>query len=85
PFSVDANLLHTSSEGKALENPAEEAPEYVYARTVSPEEAPDQPEYIEITFEKGDPVAIDGQAMSPATILTRLNEYGRKHGIGRLD
>ena len=85
PFSVDANLLHTSSEGKALEDPAVEAPEYVHQRTVSPEDAPDQPEYIEITFERGDAVAINGQALSPATILTDLNEYGRKHGIGRLD
>jgi len=85
PFSVDANLLHTSSEGKVLENPAEEAPDYVYQRTVNPEAAPDQPEYIEIGFEKGDPVSIDGEAMSPATILTRLNDYGRRHGIGRLD
>lgn len=85
PFSVDANLLHTSSEGKVLENPADEAPEYVYQRTVHPEDAPDQPEFIEIGFEKGDAVAINGKAMSPATILTELNEYGRKHGIGRLD
>jgi len=85
PFSVDANLLHTSSEGKALENPAEEAPDYVYQRTANPEDAPDQPEYIEVAFEKGDAVAINGEAMSPATLLTALNEYGRKHGIGRLD
>ncbi|KIC36308.1 argininosuccinate synthase [Leisingera sp. ANG-M7] len=85
PFSVDANLLHTSSEGKVLEDPAQEAPDYVYQRTVHPEDAPDTPEFIEITFEKGDPVAINGEAMSPATILTALNEYGRKHGIGRLD
>lgn len=85
PFSVDANLLHTSSEGKALENPAEEAPDYVYQRTVNPEDAPDQPEYIEVTFEKGDAVAINGEAMSPATLLTALNDYGCKHGIGRLD
>ncbi|MFV0385328.1 argininosuccinate synthase [Paracoccus sp. (in: a-proteobacteria)] len=85
PFSVDANLLHTSSEGKALEDPAVEAPDYVYQRTVHPEDAPDQPEYIEVTFERGDAVAINGQALSPATILTDLNEYGRKHGIGRLD
>ncbi|MDC0659287.1 argininosuccinate synthase [Leisingera sp. SS27] len=85
PFSVDANLLHTSSEGKVLEDPAEMAPDYVYQRTVHPEDAPDTPEFIEITFEKGDPVAINGEAMSPATILTTLNEYGRKHGIGRLD
>ncbi len=85
PFSVDANLLHTSSEGKVLENPAEMAPDYVYQRTVSPEDAPNEPEFIEITFEKGDAVAINGEAMSPATVLTQLNEYGRKHGIGRLD
>ncbi|WP_308910888.1 argininosuccinate synthase [Pseudokordiimonas caeni] len=85
PFSVDANLLHTSSEGKALENPWEEAEEFVYSRTVSPEAAPDTPEYVEIEFEKGDPVAIDGVKMSPATLLTKLNELGGKHGIGRLD
>ncbi|MBK0398074.1 argininosuccinate synthase [Limibaculum sp. M0105] len=85
PFSVDANLLHTSSEGKVLEDPAQEAPDYVYQRTVNPEDAPDQPEYIEIGFEKGDPVSINGAAMSPAEILAALNEYGRKHGIGRLD
>ncbi|PJI85851.1 argininosuccinate synthase [Yoonia maricola] len=85
PFSVDANLLHTSSEGKVLEDPAEEAPDYVYQRTVSPEEAPDTPEMVEITFERGDAVAINGEAMSPATILTKLNELGGKHGIGRLD
>ncbi|MGD1869641.1 MAG: argininosuccinate synthase [Neomegalonema sp.] len=85
PFSVDANLLHTSSEGKVLEDPAEAAPDYVYQRTVSPEDAPDQPEFIEIDFKKGAPVAINGEAMSPATILETLNEYGRKHGVGRLD
>lgn len=85
PFSVDANLLHTSSEGKVLEDPAQEAPEYVYQRTVAPEDAPDAPEMVEITFEKGDAVAINGQAMSPATILTKLNELGGKHGVGRLD
>jgi len=85
PFSVDANLLHTSSEGRVLENPADEAPDYVYQRTVSPEQAPDQAEMVEITFEKGDAVAINGEAMSPATILTKLNELGGKHGIGRLD
>ncbi len=85
PFSVDANLLHTSSEGKVLEDPAVEAPDYVYQRTVHPEDAPNAPEYIEIGFEKGDPVSINGEAMSPATLLTMLNEYGRKHGIGRLD
>ncbi len=85
PFSVDANLLHTSSEGKVLENPAKEAPDYVYQRTVNPEDAPDTPEFIEIGFEKGDAVSIDDEVMSPATVLTRLNELGGKHGIGRLD
>ncbi len=85
PFSVDANLLHTSSEGRVLEDPAEEAPEYVHLRTVNPEDAPDMPEVIEVSFDKGDAVAINGEAMSPATILTALNEYGRKHGVGRLD
>ena len=85
PFSVDANLLHTSSEGKVLEDPAEQAPDYVYQRTVAPEDAPDVPEFIEVGFEKGDAVSINGVAMSPATILTQLNDYGRKHGIGRLD
>ena len=86
PFSVDANLLHTSSEGRVLEDPAVEAPEYVYQRTDDPVlSAPNEPQYVEITFEKGDAVAIDGEAMSPATILTKLNELGKKHGIGRLD
>ncbi len=85
PFSVDANLLHTSSEGKVLENPAEEAPDYVYQRTVDPVDAPDLPETIEIGFERGDAVSIDGEAMSPASILTRLNEIGGRHGVGRLD
>ncbi len=85
PFSVDANLLHTSSEGKVLENPAEEAPDYVYQRTVHPEDAPDTPEFVEIGFEKGDAVSINGEKLSPATILTRLNELGGAHGVGRLD
>ncbi len=85
PFSVDANLLHTSSEGKVLEDPAEAAPDYVYQRTVDPEDAPDTPEVIEIAFEKGDPVAIDGRRMSPAELLATLNEYGGRHGIGRID
>ncbi len=85
PFSVDANLLHTSSEGKVLENPAEEAPDYVYQRTVHPEDAPDTPEFVEIGFEKGDAVSINGEKLSPATILTRLNELGGTHGVGRLD
>jgi argininosuccinate synthase len=85
PFSTDANLLHTSSEGKVLEDPWEETPSYVYSRTVDPEDAPDAPEYIEIAFERGDGVAINGQAMSPASLLAALNDYGRRHGIGRLD
>ncbi len=85
PFSVDANLLHTSSEGKALEDPSNEAPEYVYQRTVAPEEAPNTPEMVEITFERGDAVAVSGVPMSPATILTKLNEIGGAHGVGRLD
>ena len=85
PFSVDANLLHTSSEGKLLEDPWEEAPEYVYGRINSPESAPDEPTYIDIEFEKGDAVAINGEKMSPATILTKLNDLGRINGIGRLD
>ncbi|ATI40642.1 argininosuccinate synthase [Pacificitalea manganoxidans] len=85
PFSVDANLLHTSSEGKVLENPADEAPDYVYQRTVHPEDAPNEPEFVEIRFEKGDAVAINGTDMSPAEILTKLNELGGKHGCGRLD
>jgi argininosuccinate synthase len=85
PFSVDANLLHTSSEGKVLEDPAEAAPDYVYQRTVNPEDAPDTPEFIEVGFDRGDAVSINGEAMSPATILTKLNELGGKHGCGRLD
>ena len=85
PFSVDANLLHTSSEGKVLEDPAQPAPDYVYQRTVDPEDAPDQPEIIEIGFDRGDAISINGKPLSPATLLTELNEYGRKHGIGRLD
>ena len=85
PFSTDANMLHTSSEGKVLEDPWEEVPDYVFSRTVNPEDAPDQPEIITIDFEKGDGIALNGQAMSPATLLAALNELGRKHGIGRLD
>ena len=84
PFSVDANLLHTSSEGKILEDPAVEAPDYVAQRVVAVEDAPDTPESIEIGFERGDAVSIDGEAMSPATILTKLNGLGAKHGIGLL-
>ena len=85
PFSTDANLLHTSSEGKVLEDPWDEVPDYVYSRTNNPEDAPDTPEFITVDFERGDAVAINGEAMSPATLLTALNEYGRVHGIGRLD
>jgi argininosuccinate synthase len=85
PFSVDANLLHASSEGRVLEDPGQEAPDYVYQRTGHPEDAPDTPEMVEITFERGDAVAIDGVTMSPATLLTRLNELGARHGVGRLD
>ena len=85
PFSVDANLLHTSSEGKVLEDPAKPAPGYVYQRTADPESAPDQPEFIEVTFESGDAVALNGSPMTPAEILTALNETGGRHGIGRLD
>jgi argininosuccinate synthase len=85
PFSVDANLLHSSSEGKVLEDPAIEADSMVYQRTISPEEAPDKATYVELGFERGDAVSIDGQALSPATLLTRLNELGRANGIGRLD
>ncbi|PWB95577.1 argininosuccinate synthase [Methylosinus sporium] len=85
PFSVDANLLHTSSEGKVLEDPAEEVPDYVYSRTIDPEKAPDVPQYVTVDFEKGDAVAVDGVALSPAALLTKLNELGRAHGIGRLD
>jgi argininosuccinate synthase len=85
PFSTDANLLHTSSEGKVLEDPWDETPDYVYSRTVNPEDAPDVAEYITVDFERGDGVALNGAAMSPASLLTALNELGRKHGIGRLD
>ncbi len=85
PFSVDANLLHASSEGKVLEDPAEEVPDYVYSRTISPEDAPDRPAYITIDFEKGDATAIDGVKLSPASLLAKLNELGRDNGIGRLD
>jgi argininosuccinate synthase len=85
PFSTDANLLHTSSEGKVLEDPWEETPDYVYSRTANPEDAPDEVEYITIDFEKGDGVALNGERLSPATLLARLNDLGRKHGIGRLD
>jgi argininosuccinate synthase len=85
PFSVDANLLHSSSEGKILEDPAVEADEVVYQRTVRPEDAPDRATVISVDFEHGDAVAINGEKLSPATLLTRLNEFGRVNGIGRLD
>jgi argininosuccinate synthase len=85
PFSVDANLLHSSSDGKLLEDPADEADEMVYQRTIRPEDAPDQATVIAVDFAGGDPVAIDGVALSPAALLTRLNELGKANGIGRLD
>ena len=85
PFSVDANLLHTSSEGKVLEDPADEAPDYVYQRTTHPEDAPNEPEFVEIGFKRGDAVSINGVSMSAAEILTELNRLGGKHGCGRLD
>ena len=85
PYSVDANLLHTSSEGKVLEDPWVEAPEYIYQRTTSPEKAPDQPTIIEIEFQQGDAVAINGKKLSPANLLTKLNDLGGVNGIGRAD
>ncbi len=85
PFSVDANLLHISAEGKVLEDPWQEPEEFVYSRSVAPEKAPDKPEYVEIEFEKGDPVAVNGKKLSPAAMLTELNAIGGRNGIGRLD
>ena len=85
PFSVDANLLHASSEGKVLEDPAEEVPDYVHSRTLSPEEAPDAPTVVTIGFERGDAVSIDGERLSPASLLAKLNRLGHDNGIGRLD
>ena len=85
PFSVDANLLHSSSEGKVLEDPAVEAPEFVYQRTIAPEDAPDQATVFTMDFERGDPVAIDGVRLSPASLLTKLNQLGHDNGVGRLD
>ncbi|MBY8916461.1 argininosuccinate synthase [Nitratireductor sp. L1-7-SE] len=85
PFSVDANLLHSSSEGKVLEDPWVEPPEYVHQRSVSPMDAPDEPTEITISFKAGDAVAINGEALSPATLLKALNDLGRDNGIGRLD
>jgi argininosuccinate synthase len=85
PFSIDANLLHVSAEGKALEDPWAEPEEFVFSRTRAPETAPDLPQYLEIAFARGDPVMVDGERLSPAALLTRLNEEGGRHGIGRLD
>jgi argininosuccinate synthase len=85
PFSVDANLLHISAEGKVLEDPWSEPGEYVYSRTVAPEKAPDKPAYVEVDFSRGDPLAVDGKKLSPAALLARLNELGGAHGVGRLD
>src|SRR6516162_4399486 len=84
PFSVDANLLHASSEGKVLEDPSQEVPDYVYSRTLDPQAAPDRPAYVSIEFERGDAVALDGRPLSPAEVLAGLNALGRAHGIGRL-
>ena len=85
PFSVDANLLHASSEGKILEDPWIEAEEFIYSRTIAPEDAPDKPTYIEIGFDKGDATSINGTALSPANLLSQLNQFGKENGIGRLD
>jgi argininosuccinate synthase len=85
PFSVDANLLHASSEGKVLEDPTQEVPDYVYSRTLDPEAAPDKPVHITVEFARGDAIAIDGKPFSPASLLAELNTLGRAHGIGRLD
>ena len=85
PYSMDANLLHISFEGRHLEDPKAEAEESMWRWTVSPEAAPDQPEYLDMEFENGDPVALNGVRLSPAQLLTKLNELGGKHGIGRLD
>jgi len=85
PFSTDANLLHTSSEGKVLEDPGSEVPDFVYSRTADPETAPDKPAYVTIDFERGDAVAVDGKTLKPAALLTALNALGRTHAVGRLD
>jgi argininosuccinate synthase len=85
PFSTDANLLHTSSEGKVLEDPSQDVPDYVYSRTVNPEDAPDRATFITVDFERGDAVAVDGVKLTPAALLARLNDLGRENGIGRLD
>ncbi len=85
PYSVDANLLHVSTEGKALEDPWQEPPEHIYSRTAAPESAPEAPRTIEIAFEQGDAVAVDGERLSPAALLASLNAIGGEHGIGRVD
>ena len=85
PFSTDANLLHISAEGKVLEDPAMPAPEYVFSRTVNPESAPSEGVEVEISFENGDPVSVDGETLSPAALLTKLNQLAGEHGIGRVD
>src|SRR5499425_1540068 len=85
PFSIDANLLHSSSEGKVLEDPAQEVPDYIYSRTLDPQAAPDAPAYVVLEFERGDAVALDGKRLTPANLLSALNAFGRAHGIGRLD
>ena len=85
PFSVDANLLHVSAEGKILEDPWIEPEEYIYSRTVNPMEAPDKPTEITIEFSKGDPIALNQKKLEPAQILKKLNEFGGKNGIGRID
>src|SRR6202451_3484255 len=85
PFSTDANLLHTSSEGNVLEDPGQEVPDYVYSRTDDPAGAPDKPGYLTVDFERGDPVAVDGKTLTPAKLLAELNRLGQTHGVGRLD
>src|SRR5690606_16936514 len=85
PYSMDANLLHISYEGRALEDPAREPEESMWRWTTSPESAPDTPEYLELEYEQGDIVALNGERLSPAAVLARLNQLGGKHGIGRLD
>jgi argininosuccinate synthase len=85
PFSTDANLLHTSSEGKILEDPAKEVPDHVYSRTLDPKDVPDAATEVTVEFARGDPVAVDGKKLSPAQLLARLNELGRANGVGRLD
>lgn len=85
PFSIDANLLHRSCEGKALEDPATHCPEEAYAYTIAPEDAPDTPQFVEIGFERGDPVSVDGETLAPAALLEKLNTLGGAHGVGRVD